>query len=206
MGNEFQYIGVNVGFLLLSLSLQDGEARFIVGRLNIHQQPPFESGAKPLGQPGHFLRRAVTGNHNLAVGVVQLIKGMEKAFLGLFLAADELDVVNQQHAHAPVLIAEFLRPPLAYGRYELVGELLGADTDHPDMVAQRRLPDGVQEVGLAQAYSTIDKEGIIAAPRALGYRQGGGTSQAVAAAFNEGIEHIAWVKAGGAARGIALAR
>ena len=50
---------------------------------------------KHLVKQGHRLRRAVAGDGNLAIPVMQLVKGVAKALLGLLLTADKADVINQ---------------------------------------------------------------------------------------------------------------
>jgi hypothetical protein len=46
---------------------------------------------------GIWLGRAVGGQHNLFTRFVQGVKGMEKLFLSIFFAFDELNVIHQQH-------------------------------------------------------------------------------------------------------------
>ena len=80
---------------------------------------------------------------------MQLIKGVEKAFFGLLLAADELNVVNQQDIHIPVFVVEGFILPLVKSGDELVGKPLGADIEHLIVFRQGGMPDGVQQMGLA---------------------------------------------------------
>ena len=45
----------------------------------------------------NFAGRAVAGQHDLLVRLVQRVEGVEKFLLNAFLAGQKLDVVNQQH-------------------------------------------------------------------------------------------------------------
>ena len=116
---------------------------------------------------------------------MQLVEGVEEAFLGLFLAADKVDVVDEQHAQVPVFAAELLGLPLPYGGDKLVGKLLGADAEHCHVPGQGHLPDGVQKVGLPQPRPAVDKERVIAQPRLLGNCLRRGKGQPVALAHHE---------------------
>ena len=48
----------------------------------------------------------VGGEHDLLVGVVQRVEGVEELLLGLGLALQELDVVDQQHVDVAVAALE----------------------------------------------------------------------------------------------------
>ena len=113
---------------------------------------------------------------------MQFIEGVEKALHGLFLAADKLDIINQQHVNISVFIAELVSFPLPDGTNELIGKLLGADTNHFNMARQSCMPDGVQEMGLAQSHPSVNKQRIVGGSRFLGHSQGSGISQLVAVA------------------------
>ena len=47
-------------------------------------------------QAGDLSRRFVAADDNLLVGLVKRVEGMEKFFLNLFFAGDELHVVDDQ--------------------------------------------------------------------------------------------------------------
>ena len=44
--------------------------------------------------------------HDLAVGLVEVVEGVEELLLGLLLALDELDVVDEQHVDVAVAALE----------------------------------------------------------------------------------------------------
>ena len=50
--------------------------------------------------------------------------------------------------------------------------------------------DGVQKVGLAQAGFAIDEQGIVALPRVVGHRTGGGVGEFVGGAHHEALEGV----------------
>ena len=57
-----------------------------------------------------LLGRPVGGDHDLLVGVVQRVEGVEELLLGLLLALQELDVVDQQDVDVAVAALEAGRP------------------------------------------------------------------------------------------------
>ena len=93
----------------LGLGAQDGDAGLQVGRLDIDDQAPLEARAQAFLQGHHGLGRAVGGDDDLLVLPVQGVEGVEELLLGRFLAGDELDVVDQQHVDAAVVVAEVAR-------------------------------------------------------------------------------------------------
>ena len=79
---------------LSCLGGQDRHAGLQVRGLNINDQPPLEPGAQPVLQQGQGLGRPVGSNNHLITRVMQVVEGVKKAFVGLFLAAHELHVVH----------------------------------------------------------------------------------------------------------------
>ena len=74
---------------------------------------------------------------------MQLIKGMEKAFLCLLFAADKLDVINQQHSGISVFMVKIFGFPFPDGGYKIIGKLLGADTDYRNIIGCRSVANRV---------------------------------------------------------------
>ena len=77
----------------LCFSLDNGDTGFKVRRLDIGQQSPLKAGTKPVFQGFNLFWGPVRGQNNLLFCLVKGIKGVEKFFLRLILAADKLDVV-----------------------------------------------------------------------------------------------------------------
>ena len=87
---------------LLGLLAEDGEPGLEVGRLDVGDQAHLEAAAQPVLERRDGVRRAVGGQHDLAVGLVQGVEGVEELLLELFLALHELDVVDEQHVDLAV--------------------------------------------------------------------------------------------------------
>ena len=84
----------------------------------------------------------------------------------------------------------------AEGVDEVVHERLGGDVqDGPGReVLLDVVPDGVEEVGLAQPGVAVDEQRVVGASGRLGHRLGGGVGQAVRRGGDEGVEGEAGVE------------
>jgi hypothetical protein len=88
---------------------------------------------------------------------MKCIECVEKAFLGLLLAADELNVINQEDVHRPVLRMEVSSLTLADCSNELIGELLSSDTEEPQTHGLKAMAYSLKEMGLPKANTPIDE-------------------------------------------------
>ncbi len=138
---------------------QDRDPGFEFWRLDVGQQAPLEPAAQPIFERHQALGSAVAGDHDLLGRVVQRIEGVEELLLSSFLVLQELDVVDQQHVDVAVAAAEAVLLAVPDHVDEVVGELFRADIPHPHALIQalRIVPDGVQQVGLAEAGVAVDE-------------------------------------------------
>src|SRR5690606_14006839 len=89
-----------------SLLAQDRDTRLEVGRLDVGDETPLEAVAEPVLERLEELGRTVGGQHDLLVGVVQCVEGVEELLLRLRLALEELDVIDQQYVDIAVAALE----------------------------------------------------------------------------------------------------
>ena len=82
--------------LALGLLAQDGEPGLELGRLDVGDEAPLEPAAQPVLEGGDGAGVAVGGQHDLLVGLVERVEGVEELLLEALLALHELDVVDQQ--------------------------------------------------------------------------------------------------------------
>src|SRR5215831_11516371 len=167
-------------------------------RLDVGEQAPFEPAAQPVFEGHQALGRAVAGDDDLLARVVQRVEGVEELFLRSFLVLQELDVVDQQHVHVAVTAPEPVLLAVPDHVDEVVGELFRADIPHLDALVEalRVVPDGVQQVGLAQAGVAVDEQRVIRLRGRLGDRHRGGVREAVARADDERLEGVLGVEPG----------
>ena len=120
---EHVTLGVDAG--LAHEAAQDGEAGGEVGRLDRDRQPPLEAIAQARLEARELAGNAVGREHELAAAFVEGVEGVEELVLGVALALEELDVVDQQHVEVAVAALELLGAGAAQRGDELVGEALG---------------------------------------------------------------------------------
>ena len=65
-------------------------------------QAPLEAVAQPRGEGRELAGDAIGGEDQLAAGLIERVEGVEELLLGVLLALEELDVVDQQHVDVAV--------------------------------------------------------------------------------------------------------
>jgi len=69
--------------------------------------PPLKPGPEPVFEGGQLAWRAVGGDDDLLIGVVQRVEGVEElTFLDALFAFDELDVIDEQHVDIAIAALE----------------------------------------------------------------------------------------------------
>ena len=179
---------------LVGLAGENRHPRLQVGRLYVSNQAPLESGAQAFLHQRQLARRAVGRHHHLVARVVQVVEGVKKALVSLLFATEKLHVVHQQHIHRAETLAELLGSAGAYGRDELVGELLRGDVQHRHPPQGAGTSHRLEQVRLAQSGPGVEKQGVVGHPRRLGHRLGRAEGQPVGRADHEGLEGVARVQ------------
>ena len=80
-GDELEHLGRDPGGLALGLLAQDGEAGLEVGGLDVGDEAHLEAAAQPVLEGGDGVRGPVGGQHDLAVGLVEVVEGVEELLL-----------------------------------------------------------------------------------------------------------------------------
>jgi len=70
---------------------------------------------------------------------MKLVKGVEEAFLRLFFAGDELDIVNQKNVSVTITISELVRRSFFQAAYKLVGKALSSGVQDLIVVFSRQV-------------------------------------------------------------------
>ena len=115
---------------------------------------------------------------------------MEKLVLCLYLAGYELDIVYQHQIGLPVLGAEVAGLAGADGFDKIIDELVALDIEDPGggILLMDDVGNGVEQMGLAQARTAIDEQGVVVLARRVGHGAGGGAGQLVGGAYHEGLK------------------
>ncbi len=184
--------------IALRLLLQNRNLGFQIGRLNVGDQSPLKARAEAIFDLGQFLRRTIAGDHDLTVGIVQRIEGVEELLLGALFSGKELNVIDQQHIYTAETIAETDHPVVLDGVDHLVGELLGGEIDDGavGLTQLDLMADRLHEVGLAHTHAAIEEERIVGLAGSGGDGQSGGMGKLVSAADDEAAEGVARIELG----------
>lgn len=130
--------------------LEDGEAGFLVGGLDVGDEAPFQAGAEAVFEGGDLTGEAVSADDDLAGGSMEFVEGVEELLLGSLLASEELNIIDEEEVEGAVLAAKFVGAAGGDGVDELVGELFRGDVEEAVAVdASSAMTDGLKEVGLA---------------------------------------------------------
>ena len=167
-------------------------AGLVIRGLDIDDEAPAEAGAQARLQHGHVPRGLIGGDDDLPAGVAQVVEHVEELELRRFLAADELDIVDQQHVEAAVLFAQGGPVLFLDGRDDVVREVLARGVEDAvfGMLAVDIVADRVHEVRFAEADAAVYEQRVIRRGRIFRDGKGGGIREAVRFAANEGVEGI----------------
>ena len=81
--------------VVLCALAQNRQAGDVVGGLDVRHEPRLEALAEAVLEGLEVARRAVGGEDDLATAIVERVEGVEELLLGLGLALEELDVVEE---------------------------------------------------------------------------------------------------------------
>ena len=191
-GDELEHLGRHPAVVPLGLVAQDGEPCLEVGRLDVGDEAPLEPAPQAVFERLDGVGCAVGGDDDLLVRSVQRVEGVEELLLEAFLALHELDVVDEQDVHVAVAALEEPGGVLPDGVDVLVQEVLGGHVAHGvvGVVLVDVVPDGVEQVGLAQAGLAVDEQRVVRAGRRLRDPQRGGQRELVGRPLHEGLERV----------------
>ncbi len=158
-GNEKRDVLRQADTLGLRLLEQDRDPHFKLWRLDCDRKPPAEARDQPVLDSGDFLRVGIAGNDYLLVRFDQRVEGVEKFLLGAVLAAEKLDIVDQQKVQRVVVLLEAVEGLVLIGANHIGNVPLGVDiTDLGGRVEfEQQVTDGLNEVSFTQAHTTINK-------------------------------------------------
>ena len=94
------------------------------GGVRCATRPDSKRSRRRCSMPVSWLGQAVAGEHQLPAGVVERVEGVEELLLGLGLAGEELDVVDQEHVDVAVEALEAVERLAVERGDEAVGERL----------------------------------------------------------------------------------
>ena len=171
------------------LGKQDRHAHLELGRFERHRKAPAETRNQPLLDAGDFLGVGVAGDHHLLVRLDERVEQIEELFLGSALAAEELDVVDEQQIERAVVTLEVVEGLVLIGPHHVGDVGLGVDVADLRLGAgvEDVIADGLDQVRLAKTDAAVDEQRVVGS-RMLGYLHPGGARQLIGLAGDEGGE------------------
>ena len=150
-------------------------------------------------------RRPIGGEDQLPALAEQGVDGVHQFDLRGPLSDQELQIVEDQHAHATILAAKDRHSAAPQGLEELAGELFGGEIDGRRASARLPLgrPDPFQQMRLADAGGTVNEQRRDL-PRIASDHLGGKLGQPIALADDEGRERSEFSREGGGRRRLRL--
>ncbi len=123
---------------------------------------------------------------------MQLVESVEESLLRLLLRSDELDVIYQEGVGASVPLAELVSGARSNGLDVVVCKPFAAYVNDLQAFFHEFVADGVQQVGLSEAYLRVDVERVVDLAGGFGNPGGGGVGELVRIADDEGFESQSW--------------
>ena len=113
--------------------------------------------------------------------IVERVESVEELFLRALFSGDELNVVNEKEIHGAVAIAETDHAIEAQGIDHVVGEFFSADVGEAKrgIALLHHVANGLHQVSLAQANSSVEEERVVGLRRLLGDGESGGVRELI---------------------------
>jgi len=136
------------------------QTRLFLRRLDAAHQPAGDPREQFGSQSADFPQRPVGGKHQLAAIAKQGVDRVLEFDDRRPLAAEELDVVDQQHVHVAVLAAKAGQTAALQGLQKVRGELLGGHQHDAFHAAQPpgRVRHALQQVRLARSRRPVHQQ------------------------------------------------
>ena len=172
-----------------ALESRIAHAHLELGRLQRDREAPAEARNEALLDAGDLLGVRVAGDHDLLVRLDQRVEQIEELFLRPALAAEELDIVDEQQVERPVVALEVVEGLVLIGADD-VGHV-GLGVDVADLRIGARIEDVIadrlDQVRLAETHAAVDEQRVVGG-RMLGDLEAGGARELVGLAGDESGE------------------
>jgi len=148
--------------LLFEETLERAAAQLLVGLTDLRDEPALEPGHDAFFQPFQRVRVRGRGEHQLPLGVEELVEEVEELLLRPFFAGKQVDVVEQQRGAAPVACAPPVHTVAVDRGDQLINEPLRREARNDRTALLRQLEaDRMQQVCLAQTTLSHDDQRVV---------------------------------------------
>ena len=151
------------------LRLHDCNTSFVARLVNTRDQPSCEAAHQSLLKIWNVNRSRIRTQHDLSTKLMERVEGVEELLLRLFVLGEEVNVVNHQTITCAEPIAEISHSPSLHRFVEEIHECVAGDVAEPHfrIFQQERLANGLQQVCLAEAHTTMNEERAVRTTRLL---------------------------------------
>ena len=164
--------------------------------MEVEGASPGEAGSEALVDGFDLARETVGGDDDLFAALVEVIKDVEKFFLGFFLIDNELEVVDNETVESLELGTKFFTFAVS-DRVDKVGVEVGNGGIEDFVVGvsvDEFVADGLDKMGFAESWSAIEEERVTASAGGIDDAFGSGDGNVVVGADDKTIDGIFGVK------------
>jgi len=176
----------------LGLFVEDGYSGFVTGFIDASDQAMVESANEPVFEVGDFGRTAIGGHDDLFAGLIEGVEGVEEFFLGAVPMAEELDVIDDEHIHMPILVLEVEEVAFFDGPDEMIDEGFAGHVHDAGLgvLVEEGLTGGLEEMGFTESDVSVDEEGVVDGTGGFADSHAGGMNESVAGSDDEVVEGV----------------
>ena len=186
-GDVFDGFWFDIGAHEFGFGAKDGAFIFKLGELQVEGAGPGETGSKAFVDGFNLAREAIGSDDDLFIELVEVIEDIEEFFLGFFFTDNELEIVDDEDVEFAEFEIEFVAFAKADGIDEVGVEVSdGSVEDFEGRVfTEKFVADGLDEMGFAEARSTIEEEWVVAFAWGVDDATSGGNSKVIIGADDE---------------------
>ena len=196
IGEEFKDLIAQFDLQRRRLLAQNREARLDIRRLQFRGQTPLEARNEAMLEVGDFRGGPIAREDDLFMAVEERVEGVEEFFLRAFLAAEELDVVDQEQIGLAIAFAEFDQRAVLDRVDELVDENLARKVHdlRAFLLRPNVLADRLHQMRLAESDAAINEKRVVGFGRRLRHGEAGGMRDLVVRPDDERLESVARIE------------
>ncbi len=186
-GDIFDGFRFDIGTHEFGFSTKNGAFVFKLGELQVEGAGPGETGSKAFINGFNLAGETIGSDDDLFIELVEIIEDIEEFFLGFFFADNELKIVDDEDVEFAEFEVKFVAFAKANGIDEVGVEVGdgGVEDFEGRVFAEKFVADGLDEMGFAEARSTIEEEWVVAFAWGVDDATSGGDGKVIIGADDE---------------------
>nr|GEW26933.1 hypothetical protein [Tanacetum cinerariifolium] len=190
LGDKKRHVVREGHAFLLGFLEQNRHPHFQLGRLDRHGQAGIEARNQAVVHARDFFRVRVRRDDDLLLGCNQRFERVEELFLRAAFAAEELNIIDQEHVQRVVVMLEVVEALALVGRHHVAHILFRVDVADlgAGLVGHHLVADGMDQVGFTQAHAAVEEQRVVRHARVVGDLDGCRARQLVGFTGDETVE------------------